>query len=245
MTLLELCDPLFHYICRLNRCIRKSGVAEMISVRSEVLAILRRMHDIAAENVALLALWEQVELPLVFFADFMIRNSRLPFAPDWRPLAYDRHILTGDADFFKMLDATLADRTPAATERLAVYYVCMGLGFGGEFKSQPEYLRRKMLECTERVRDSMDRGSAVLLCSEAYEHVDTRVLHERPGRALLGIGIALVGLIVVVFAANFYLYYDAAHELGDAIDKVYKKSEAGKPAENSDQAIPPAAPAGK
>jgi type VI protein secretion system component VasF len=186
-----------------------------------------------------------VELPLIFFADFMIRNSRLPFASDWRPLAYDRHILTGDADFFKMLDATLAARTPAATEQLAVYYVCMGLGFGGEFKSQPEYLRRKMLECTERVRDSMDRGSAVLLCSEAYEHVDTRVLHERPGRALLGIGIALVGLIVVVFAANFYLYYDAAHELGDAIDKVYKKSEAGKPAENSDQAIPPAAPAGK
>ena len=230
MTLLELCDPLFHYICRLNRCIRKGGVAEMISVRSEVLALLRRMRDIAAENAALLGQWEQVELPLVFFVDLMIRNSRLPFAPDWRPLAYDRHVLTGDADFFTMLDATLADRTPAAAERLAVYYVCMGLGFGGEFRSQPEYLRRKMEECTKRLRDSMDRGSAVLLCPHAYEHADTRVLHERPGRALLGIGIALIGLIVVVFAANFYLYYHAAHDLRQALDTLLDPSRVVQPA---------------
>ena len=40
MTLLELCDPLFQYICRFNRSARKGGHHDLIQVRQEVKAML-------------------------------------------------------------------------------------------------------------------------------------------------------------------------------------------------------------
>ena len=39
-TLLDLCEPLFQYICRLNRSARKGGSYELAQVQSEIKALL-------------------------------------------------------------------------------------------------------------------------------------------------------------------------------------------------------------
>ena len=222
MTLLELCEPLFLYMCRLNRSARKGGSFEHSQVRSEVRALLKDMQSKAASEPNLLAQFEAIEEVLIFFVDSMIAESNLPFARDWDQdrLAYERRELAGDEKFFDLLEETLKDSSEAATERLAVFYTCMGLGFRGFYAGQPEYLRKRMLECSARLREMMDTDEFSRVCPQAYEHVDARDLIDPPGKKLLGITIALIGLVVVVFIANAWLFKDSANELIKALDKI-------------------------
>jgi len=229
MTLLELCEPLFQYVCRLNRSGRKGGSFEPSRVRSEIEGILDDMKSKAAGDGGLISQFDKIELPLIFFVDFMIKESSLSFARQWQELAYERNELAGDEKFFDLLDETLADPTQAATERLAIYYTCLGLGFTGWYTGQPEYLRKKQLEISARIRSMMDVDEAARVCPEAYENVDTSDLVQPPGLKLMGIALALVGMIIVVFVGNLLLYRSTAAGVQDSLQKIIQRQEATPP----------------
>jgi type VI secretion system protein ImpK len=225
MTLVELCEPMFQYICRLSRLSRKGGQAGQEEVRSQIKAMLAEMKSKAAGTPGLGAQFERVELPLIFFADSMLRESGLSFGRQWRDLAAERNELAGEDRFFDLLEETLADRSEPASERLMVYYTCLGLGFTGCYNGQPEYLRKKMSEIYARVRGKMDGEGGTQFCPGAYENVNTSDLIEPAGRSLMGIAIVLVGLIVVLFAANFVMYKSSSDELRNALDTLERQSE--------------------
>jgi len=220
MTLLELCEPLLQYVCRLNRSGRKGGSFEPSRVRAEIDAFFEDMKSKASADPNLTTQYDKIEMPLIFFVDFMIKESSLSFARQWKEIAYEHNELAGDEKFFDLLDETLADPSQAATERLAVYYTCIGLGFTGWYTGQPEYLRKKQLEISARIRGMMDVDEASRICPEAYEHVDTSDLVQPPGMKLLGIFIALIGMMVVMFVANFFLFRTTASELQAALRKI-------------------------
>jgi type VI protein secretion system component VasF len=164
----------------------------------------------------------------------MIKESALPWAREWKEMAFERHEMAGDEKFFDLLEETLKDKSPSANDRLAVFYTCMGLGFTGWYTGQPEYLRRKMKEIAARLQAAGQFTEAQRICPDAYEKVDSRDLIEPPGTKLVGIAIALVGLIVVLFFVYGYLYHDSAKQLQDALKTVSQKSssvaDAGKEA---------------
>jgi hypothetical protein len=137
MTLLELSEPLFQYMCRLNRSGRKGGNYELSQVQAEIKGILGEARG-KALGANLAEAWDKVELPLMFFCDFMIKESALPWAREWKELAFERHEMAGDEKFFDLLEETLKDKSPNANDRLAVFYTCMGLGFSGWYTGQPE-----------------------------------------------------------------------------------------------------------
>src|SRR5205085_11027944 len=65
-SLLELCDPLFHYICRLNRSARKGGaIFDQSQVKAELKAIFASMKRRASADARLSAQYREVELPLI------------------------------------------------------------------------------------------------------------------------------------------------------------------------------------
>jgi type IV/VI secretion system ImpK/VasF family protein len=225
MTLLELCDPLFQYICRFNRSARKGGHHDLIQVRQEVKAMLAEMRGKAQSQPGMLGQFEKIDIVLMFFVDFMIKSSPISNAGDWQELAFERKELAGDEKFFDMLEETLADRTDQANERLSIYYTCMGLGFTGWYTGQPEYLRKKMLECSTRIRNLIDTDQSARICPESYEHVDTSDLVQPPSASLVGIGIALIGLVLVLFIANAYMYRSSSSELTKALDGIIKASQ--------------------
>jgi type IV/VI secretion system ImpK/VasF family protein len=220
MTLLDLCDPLFQYVCRFNRSARKGAHHDLEQVRADVQAILKDMKTTANKTPGLLAQFERVELPLIFFVDFTVKSSGIPNAHEWAELAFERKELAGDEKFFDLLDETLADRSESASERIGVFYTCMGLGFTGWYTGQPEYLRKKMMECAGRLRGVIDTDQTAKICPEAYDHVDTSDLIEPPSASLVGIGIILVGLAAVLFLANIYLYHASSNELTKALDHI-------------------------
>jgi type IV/VI secretion system ImpK/VasF family protein len=222
MTLPEVCEPLFQYVCRLNRSARKGGSFELGVVRSEVGNLLNSMKASCVTDQAMVEQFDKVELPLIFFVDSMIAESGLNISEAWNAerLAYQRNELAGDEKFFDLLDETLADTTLAATERLVIFYTCIGLGFTGWYAGQQDYLQRKMKEIAVRIKSYVPLDDASRICPEAYDNVDTRDLIEPPGRKLVGIAIALVGLVVVLFVTNMYLYRDASHGLSQALRKI-------------------------
>ncbi len=225
MTLLELCDPLFQYICRFNRSARKGGHHDLHQVRQEVKAMLAEMKGKAQSQPGMSSQLEKIDIVLMFFVDFMIKSSPISNAGDWQELAFDRKELAGDEKFFDLLEETLGDRSDQASERLSIYYTCMGLGFTGWYTGQPEYLRKKMLECSTRIRSLIDSDQSSRICPESYENVDTSNLVQAPSASLVGIGIALVGLILVLLVANAYMYHNSSSELTKALEGIAKASQ--------------------
>lgn len=231
MTLLEVCEPWFQYICRLSRSARKGGQFDATTVRGDLKSLMEEMKGRAASSGELAAQFEKVRLPLLFFADFMIKESDLPFARDWQELAREENEHAGDEKFFDMLDETLADKSAQANERLAVFYTCIGLGFTGFYTGQPEYLRKAMTEMSSRIRDKIDLSESARICPEAYEHVNTANLIEPPGAKLVGIVIGFAGLVIVLFIANILLFQQSRSDLGTALDEI--QAEAATPASSA------------
>ena len=223
MNLQELCEPLFQYICRLNRSSRKGGTYDMGQVRTEIKGLLDEIKTRASSDMKLSTQYDQVYLPLLFFIDFMIKESNLDFALDWNEMAGEVGELAGDEKFFDLLDETLVDMSSDATERLAIFYHCLGMGFGGIYADQPEYLRQSMMKCSSRMRNMIDTSETSRISPEAYENVDTRDLIEPPSRKLAGIGIAFLGLIIILLISNIFLFKWYSDDLADSLEDIIEK----------------------
>lgn len=219
MTLVEACEPLFQYVCRLNRSARKGASPEAAQVRADVKGLLAECRA-RAGAAGLQGPYDGAEIVLIYFVDFMVRESRLAFARQWQDLAHERNRLAGDEDFFDQLDETLRDASDGATERLGVFYACMGLGFTGWYTGQPDYLRKKMLEVASRLRGRMDADRSARICPEAYENVNTADLVQPPGRRLVGVAIVLGGLAATLFAANVAMYLDKRGAMRSSLDRL-------------------------
>lgn len=212
MTPLELCEPLFNKICLLNRMGRK-GAANLgyEQLRGEIETLLSDLQKRAEAEPNLRAQWAKLEMPLTFFVDSMVAESGLPVAGTWHQhrLAYDRKELAGDEKFFDLLDETLADSSAEATERLRVFYTCLGLGFCGWYAGQPEYLRGKMADIAARLRTGERPPGPDRISPEAYQYVDTRDLIQPRFSRLGGLAVVFAGLCLIVTAVEVYLFRSA------------------------------------
>lgn len=234
MTLLELCEPLFQYMCRLNRLARSSSALEMDQVRNDIKKIFEAMKAEALNIAALTSQYEKIELPLLFFVDFTIKESKLMFAYDWYELGRERNELAGDEKFFDLLDENLVDSSDAATERLVIFYTCIGLGFTGVYTGQPESIKRLMSKISARISGMIDADEKSFICPEAYENVDTRDFVEPPSTRLVGIGITLIGLIVVWSIAYFCLLKWTLDDVSNSLDTIIEHEKAAYVTESAD-----------
>jgi type VI protein secretion system component VasF len=225
-TLLELCEPLFKKVCLLNRLGRKGGsVSTMLdpdTLRLEINGIFLEAEKRAKLESRLAAQWQKVELPLIFFVDSMIAECGLSVSAAWNQnrLAYERKELAGDEKFFDLLDDTLNDSSKEANERLQVFYTCLGLGFTGWYAGQNEYLRGKMQDISHRIGEAMDANQDGKLCPEAYAGVDTRDLIQRPGLSIGTMAIIGLGLCLIVFSVEIYLFQAASLSLTDSLTAI-------------------------
>lgn len=220
MKLSELCEPILQYVCRLNRSARRGVDLEPNAVRADIDQLFADAEREASTDPHLADQFAKVELALVYFVDFMIKESKLHFANEWRELAHERDKLAGDEEFFDLLEETLKDTSEAGTDRLEVFYACMGLGFTGFYATQPDQLKKKMMEVAARLRRRMETESSARIVPEAYESVDTSDLIEPPARGLMmwAIVVAVVGVGVVI--GNGVLYVSAAGDLRGSLSTI-------------------------
>ena len=227
MKLLELYEELFQYICRLNRISKTPKHPEYLLVRDEVKTLLNKAASAAASDGRLQDQVRRMELPMIFFLDNIICTSRLQFASQWgqNRLAKDRNELAGDEIFFELLDQDLKDTTEEAAERLAVYYVCLGLGFTGMYQGQPEQLRSYMDKIFPRVRQWIDSDPRSKISEEAYKHTNTTVLTEPPSKKILLVAMAFIFLSLSVLVLYYGLYAHAVNDLDNSVDFITEQAD--------------------
>ena len=223
MKLLEIYEELFQYICRLNRAAKAHVHPEFARVRSELKDLLEQAIRAASSDVRLLNQAKRLELPLIFFIDYIICTSRLKFATQWaeRRLAQERNELAGDERFFDFLEEDLKDTSEDAAERLAVCYVCLGLGFMGMYQSQPDQIRRYMEQIFPRVRQWIDSDPRTKISEEAYKHIDTRVLTEPPSNKIIVVALAFVFVSLSVLLLYYGLYGKAVEQLQRSVKTIF------------------------
>lgn len=221
MTLPEVCEPLFQYVCRLNRSARKRVPLDAGHVRAEAKAVFAQMKAAAASDPVLHQQYERVEPALLVFLNTMIEKSRLSFAHTWKRLGGDDGGDPGGEErFFTLMEQSLAEPGEAAGQRLAVFYTCLGLGFTGPHAGRPDELRRTMMTLGGRIRPFMDADQTARICPEAYEKVDTRVIYEPPSRGLTGLALALIIMTLSLVAANIVSYRQAQRQLDRSLEQI-------------------------
>jgi len=243
MTLPELIEPLFQYVCRLNRVARKSGAPptgdttfvsksqaaaprgfslDYAVVRNDLKAIFEDMEQKASRDFRLGSQLKKVELPLLFFVDSLISESALPFATKWNQnrLAYERNELAGDEKFFDLLEEDKKDQSEEASERLAIFYECIGLGFSGIYFRQPEFLKNIMFTIAPRIKRWIDADDMAKICPDTYEGVDMRDLTEPPSHKVLVISLIFMCLIFASLAAYFCFYHVSKKELTESLNVI-------------------------
>lgn len=195
---------------------------EYSTVRNAVKEIFEQMSSKAKGDVGLASQYAKIELPLLFFVDSMLAEGPWPWAPEWNRnrLAYERDELAGDEKFFDLLDQTLTETGEGPDERLAVFYTSIGLGFSGWYVGQPEYLRRKMNDLLPRVRAFIDADEAAIITPDTYKHTDTSNLPLPMSASVIPVLIAVIGCVVVVVVANFYLFRLSSRDLNSALDTI-------------------------
>lgn len=217
MTLVEVCEPIFQYICRINRLGRKGGRLDLGTTRAEVKAIFADMRG-RAEKANLLVAYNDIELVLIFFVDSMILNTRAGMG--WKPLSVELGELAFEQKFWDLLEEALRDTGEHAAQRLAVFYVCIGLGFTGLYTGQPDYVRRKMLEISGRLRGMIDGDQAQRICPDAYENVDARDLTLPQSRGVAMMVVALVAMVAVLLVAYVQTFRHAGRQLGGSLQQI-------------------------
>ncbi|HWA24647.1 MAG TPA: DotU family type IV/VI secretion system protein [Lacunisphaera sp.] len=226
--LLDLVEPVFQAVCRYNRTARNGSPMEYAVLRAEVTDLLEKCTEKARPDIALAEQYRQVELPLIFFIDSMISESSLSCAQEWNShrLAFERNELAGDEKFFDLLEATIQETKPGADERLAVFYTCIGMGFTGWYSGQPEFLRKKMLELTPRIKAFVDLDETAFITPDTYKYTNTANLPLPMAASLVPLLIVLIGLFILVVTVNIVGFHIASSELVGALDALNAKQAA-------------------
>jgi len=229
MKLLDLYEDIFQYVCRLNRAAKTPAHPDYGRVRSEIKDLLERPVRSTGSDVRLSNQVKRLELPILFFIDNLICTSRLKFAPQWaeKRLASERNELAGDERFFDLLEQDLTDTSEEAAERLAVYYVCLGLGFTGMYVTQPEKIRSYMDQIFPRVRQWIDSDPRTKINEEAYRYTDSRVLTEPPSKKILLVAVMFLFVGLSVLIVYYALYAKAVDEVTTSVKAISKNAEEG------------------
>ncbi len=223
----DLVEPLFQYICKVNRGAKSVSpvTGNLAVVRGDVENILQKISAKANKDVTLARLHAKMEKPLVYYVDSVIEQSNLTIAAEWgqqRLAAIRWNDLAGDQAFFNLLDAELAAQSESSEQALAVFYLCLCLGFTGMHAGQPVAINGLISRIAPRIRSLVESDLNARICELAYE------VH-RPLPAPVGSRIGIIVLVFVfvtisVLVVYYSLYISATSDLRTAVDAVIAHS---------------------
>ncbi len=225
VNLVHLCEPVFQYICKVNKIARNGGQLDYHVIRGEVTDLLEKVDKAAGADSRLNKLYDRIRVPIIIFIDESIVNSGINSAEDWEEnrLAYDHGHLSGDEEFFDMMEEFEADNSDDASECLSIFYTCLGLGFTGYYREQTDFIKQRMDKVRQRIRKYIEADPNAPIAPNCYEHTDRSDLVEPPGSKLVGILIAFAGLFAVVFLSVFLLFDQASGDMSRAINATVDK----------------------
>lgn len=241
ISLLEAVEPIFLFICEQHRVAKEGKPLSFESVRAGTSRLIEAVESRSNRDPILQQQFGRIRDPLLWYVDYWIGSSgEFPSLRDpWNqkrlgeyPADDDEGSLSGDEAFYDKLEETLKSdaQDEAANERLAFYYIAMGLGFTGVyFKAIPEHqqkLRDYMARLYPRVRRYIDANPSAKVTPETYNFTDKRdfiaPVRDRPLILLA----AFLCLMATILIGYIYLYGEQKKDLKDAIETVWNRGRA-------------------
>jgi len=215
----ELCRPFLTLVCSNVVFSRAGANVNAEALRAKARATLDAIREACAGDAVLRREFERIEKPLVFFADYCLKEGASPLAREWSELGRSYSELSGDEKFYDMLTATLED--PEASERLRMFYLMMGLGFDGVHRGDGGYVQHRMRLCATRFDTSPGERSA-LVPDLSVARVGTR----RPRHLLVGCLVFAILFAAGAFASYYYRFCCETRDYRIALVAAHRLSEA-------------------
>ena len=221
MNLLELCEPTFLFVCKVNRIYRNGGNLKLNKLQVEIADLRDEIQSkLIKEDSSLNRQFESIELPLIYFIDSMLVASGVEEWNENRIAVNEFNRRAGDNEFFDLLYDAESEVGDDADIKLAFYYCCIGLGFTGMYEEDPSHLHDIMRRLEPRVRTFMDRDVISKITPEAYSHnLEMNVSPDTAPR-YLGLLVLAVGMVFAIMFSILYLYIDAFSGLSKVLSKI-------------------------
>ena len=226
LNLIEACWPVFEFVTNFVRQIKHGTIPPPDQVRYEALSALRDGEDIARNDPVSERAWlDEIKALMVYLIDYKMINSewegRLywldnPFETD--PTILDHAQALGGEEFFVKCDELqreyeLAERRDRRdkdelAERLSIYFICLRLGFKGQFHDRPQ----ELADYTRRLFTRLPAYASTRakeMFPEAYRHnQEVRVNYN------LGMNLTIVlvcfAIVVVAWAVTSRVTWNGA-----------------------------------
>ena len=158
LRLTAACWPVFEFVTNFVRQIKYGTAPEAEQVRYEALSALRDAEDQARNEPAGERAWDdRVKAMLVYLLDYKMINTEWAGSNYWfdNPFETDPNVLNhaqalGGEEFFRTCDELqreyeLAERRDRRdkdelAEQLSLYFICLRLGFKGQYHDRPQEL---------------------------------------------------------------------------------------------------------
>ena len=215
LRLTEVCWPVFDCLINLARQMKHGSTPAPDQVRYELLSAIRDAEDVARRDAVAERIWDdRLKAMMVYLIDYKMLNTNWNGRDFWfenrmetDPGILDHVEALGGEKFFQDCDEIqreyeIAERrerrdTQELAELLNLYFICLRLGFKGQFHDRPQeladYTRRLF---TRLPAYGTTRGKEMF--PDAYRHNQELKADYRLG---LSLTLVLVILAVVVGAA--------------------------------------------
>lgn len=221
MNLLQLCEPSFLYICRVNRIFRNGGKLDVATVKADIADIRESIQAILIQQgTELNEQFDSIELALIYFIDSMLVSSGLTEWNACRIAVDEFNRRAGDNEFFDFLNDVESESGEGADAKLAFFYCCIGLGYTGMYEDNIDQLHEIMRRLEPRVRKHMDRDVLSKITPEAYAHNLEFVATPDNFPRYFGLVLLSMGTVVAILITVVYLYFDAFSGLSKVLTNI-------------------------
>jgi len=214
----ELCRPFLTLVCSHVVYARAGANVDAAALRAKARETLDAIRETCADDAVLRREFERIEKPLVFFADYCLKEGNTPLAREWSELGRSYNELSGDEKFYDMLSSTLED--PEASERLRMFYLMMGLGFDGVHRGDGGYIQNRMKLCATRF--DVSAGERTPLAPDIATSAPGT---QRRHRVLVGCFVFAVLFLAGSFAVNYHRFCRETREYRDALLDAHRLAE--------------------
>ena len=238
LRLTEVCWPVFDFLINFGRHAKFGTVPAPDQVRFEALAALRDAEDIARRDPVSERIWEdRLKAMMVYLIDYKMLNNDWPGRDFWFDHRFETDVeilnhveaLGGEA-FFKDCDEMqkeyeLAERRDRRdkdelAEQLSLYFVCLRLGFQGQYHDRPQ----ELADYTRRLFTRLPAYAttrAKEMFPDAYKHKQELKVNYHLGVSL-GVVLTAFLIIVVVSVVTFRVAW------GSAVGEIERSAAAWK-----------------
>ncbi len=155
-SLFNIVSPVLYRICDFY-IYEKNGYQlqyeAFLNQIKQMLIDIRRKVEV---NQTLQDDYRKIEFPLIFFIDYIVKESGFTFSHEYVPIAHDYNELSGDDKFFDLLDDALTKNE--SKDIIELYYIMLGLGFDGAYHREPEEVLKRMQKCRDILGDRLPVG---------------------------------------------------------------------------------------